>query len=52
MEDRAQDSPIRVFCVSDLHTDHSKNWDLVYSWADENDYTPNGTSIRTNLFTL
>ena len=34
----------RIFCVSDLHTDHSKNWDRVYSWAEDHPYNDNGIS--------
>jgi hypothetical protein len=38
-----QTTGIRVFSVSDIHTDHRENWDLITSWS------PSSYSTQTDV---
>lgn len=41
----SQSQMCRVFCISDLHTDHLQNSEIVSSWANSDDFSKNDVLI-------
>jgi hypothetical protein len=38
-----ENASCRVYCVSDIHTDHKRNWKIITSWKQEHYNRETGT---------